>query len=497
MREIVSPLDGFSGLTSRRGVSLLALIRALFRSGEPGIWLDPNDISTLFQDVAGTQPVTAPGQTVALMLDKSKGLVLGSGRVTNGTFVTNDLTGWINTSIGTGTVNASTGVAVLTSTSGTDSARLEQTLTAIASRFYEIKFDVIGPATAYFQAVGFNQFRNLAPGSHRFVVRTTSESPILEFRVAGDNGSTGIDNVSVRELLGFHAPQATAASRPAYGIMPEGGRRNLLTRTEEFDNAAWSASTSVTLATTGGAFNNMSVVVTGTTPQIRSGSFASSLGTAASSMQVKVKGGTARYWAFTPYRFSPTVLGGSAAVFDTTTGAFSSVGDNVTAGPVVSLSDGFWLISLTFNADSNRDGFQIAPYNGPEQSDGYFATVSGSVVGFVAQASLSLGATGSYQRVGTALDVTEAGKRSVGYLFDDEVGDTLLATLPDLGTDATLFFATEDGVTISGGETIGAGSFDALRGKKTFAAGAINRALTATETANVTKYLNQAAGIVS
>lgn len=43
----------------------------LFAAGEKGVWYDPNDITTLFQDVAGTIPVTTSGQKVALMKDKS------------------------------------------------------------------------------------------------------------------------------------------------------------------------------------------------------------------------------------------------------------------------------------------------------------------------------------------------------------------------------------------------------------------------------------------
>jgi len=45
--------------------------RSLFAAGEQGIWLDPSDFSTLFQDAAGTTPVTALGQPVGLALDKS------------------------------------------------------------------------------------------------------------------------------------------------------------------------------------------------------------------------------------------------------------------------------------------------------------------------------------------------------------------------------------------------------------------------------------------
>lgn len=53
------------------------VIRSLFANGEQGVWYDPSDLSTLFQDVSGTTPVTAVEQPVGLMLDKSKGLVRG------------------------------------------------------------------------------------------------------------------------------------------------------------------------------------------------------------------------------------------------------------------------------------------------------------------------------------------------------------------------------------------------------------------------------------
>jgi uncharacterized metal-binding protein len=44
---------------------------ALFASGEQGAWYDPSDVTTLFQDVAGTSPVTTVGQRVARINDKS------------------------------------------------------------------------------------------------------------------------------------------------------------------------------------------------------------------------------------------------------------------------------------------------------------------------------------------------------------------------------------------------------------------------------------------
>lgn len=44
---------------------------SLFASGEQGVWYDPSDLSTMFQDSAGTTPVTADGQPVGKILDKS------------------------------------------------------------------------------------------------------------------------------------------------------------------------------------------------------------------------------------------------------------------------------------------------------------------------------------------------------------------------------------------------------------------------------------------
>jgi len=44
---------------------------SLFASGERGPWYDFSDLSTMFQDAAGTTPVTANGDPLGLVLDKS------------------------------------------------------------------------------------------------------------------------------------------------------------------------------------------------------------------------------------------------------------------------------------------------------------------------------------------------------------------------------------------------------------------------------------------
>ena len=47
------------------------LITKLFANGEQGFFYDPSDMGTMFQDAAGTIPVTAVGQPVGLIRDKS------------------------------------------------------------------------------------------------------------------------------------------------------------------------------------------------------------------------------------------------------------------------------------------------------------------------------------------------------------------------------------------------------------------------------------------
>ena len=58
-------------LAEKSGVPISLTPSDLFTVGELGAWYDPSDMSTLFQDTAGATPVTASGQTVGLIRDKS------------------------------------------------------------------------------------------------------------------------------------------------------------------------------------------------------------------------------------------------------------------------------------------------------------------------------------------------------------------------------------------------------------------------------------------
>lgn len=59
------------GLTRGQGGGAAWTPAALFAAGGTGAWFDPFDMSTLWKDTAGTTPVTADGDLVARMDDKS------------------------------------------------------------------------------------------------------------------------------------------------------------------------------------------------------------------------------------------------------------------------------------------------------------------------------------------------------------------------------------------------------------------------------------------
>ncbi|WBX38989.1 hypothetical protein [Acinetobacter schindleri] len=71
------PLSGHQALNISEWLSNLDTptfeqrMKKLFANGEQGFWYDPSDMGTMFQDAAGTVPVTAVGQAVGLILDKS------------------------------------------------------------------------------------------------------------------------------------------------------------------------------------------------------------------------------------------------------------------------------------------------------------------------------------------------------------------------------------------------------------------------------------------
>lgn len=213
-------------------------VAGLFASGEQGAWYDPSDLSTLYQDAAGTTPVTAVEQPVGLILDKSKGLVLGPELVTNGDF-SNGTTGWTTGPGGTISVSGGqlTGVS-----GGTSNIVASQAIAAVIGRTYEIRWQVVSvnAGTGSFVGLGGRSAKFAGGAGTRVARITTAITGALNFYGSGANSSVTIDNISVRELLGNHAYQSTSASRPV-----------LSARVNQYLNTTTLATQSVTtLATT-------------------------------------------------------------------------------------------------------------------------------------------------------------------------------------------------------------------------------------------------------
>lgn len=194
---------------------------SLFAAGEQGAWYQPSDLSTLFQDSAGTTPVTAVEQRVGLMLDKSKGLALGSENVVAGTLLANN--GW--TAVGTG------GVKIAGATVGS----LYSTY-AGANRWYKAIITVSAISGTLTPQVGNAQGANITTtGVHVRYLYPTSGA---YWYIDGTSTTTAtVDSISIREIAGNHAFQATTTPNDKRPILS--ARVNLLTKTEDFSDAVW------------------------------------------------------------------------------------------------------------------------------------------------------------------------------------------------------------------------------------------------------------------
>lgn len=201
---------------------------SLFSASEVGVWFDPSDLTTLFQDTAGTLPITAVGQTVAVMLDKSLGLSLGSEIITNGNFSSGS-SGWTGVD-GTTPVTVTGGEAVLAAGGYAQQA----SLTLAAGKAYRITFSVRGSvsnilptvfvATGAFLA-GSQNIKDFSAGLYAttqtlsaIIIPTAAKTVLVLKESFGGTGIMYVDNISIKLISGNHATQVTSAQRPAYQV---------------------------------------------------------------------------------------------------------------------------------------------------------------------------------------------------------------------------------------------------------------------------------------
>jgi len=215
-------------------------IANLFSNGEQGVWYDPSDLTTMRQTGASGLPAII-GQPVGLMLDKSQGVKLGSELITNGDFAAAS-----NWSTGAGWSIAD-GVA---DADNVTNQNLRQNGVALEeNKVYSITFTLVsissGTVLGRFggsPAVDSVDFDTA--GTYTFFLKANDTNS--SFMLRGQDGFTGtVDNVSVKEVLGNHAIQTTSTKRPVLARHPEGGIRNLLSYTQEFDD--WAKGANITL----------------------------------------------------------------------------------------------------------------------------------------------------------------------------------------------------------------------------------------------------------
>jgi hypothetical protein len=240
----------------------------LFAHNEAGVWYDPSDLGTMFTTSDGTTPVTAVEQAVGLILDKSRGLsastvlsaidqfAIAAAGTTPPTAVNS-----ADTFLGQPCVSATFPViaAGSFSVSRADSIGSAANWTATADR-YRIYYTVaLSRAlttgeiiTVYTTGVGGICRVDLTPtnspttwttfSAQEFLNAAGGERPVI-FAAKTDAAVTVyLRQYTVERINGTHAIQPTAASRPVLR-----NRYNLLTFSEQFDNAAWTKS-SVTVS---------------------------------------------------------------------------------------------------------------------------------------------------------------------------------------------------------------------------------------------------------
>ena len=215
--------------------------RTLFSNNEQGLWLDPSDFSTMWQDAAGDTPVTAAGDVVGLILDKSRsGPSMGSNQITNGGFdADSDWTKGTGWSIGSGVATKSAGSASV----------LSQAQTMTAGRYYIVTYTITRSAgTITPQFAGGSTVSGTArssSGTFTDIMTAASGNNTVQFSADASFAGT-VDNVSVKVLsAGNHAYQTTSASRPTlqtsgglWYLSFDGSDDSLVTNAVDFSSTA-------------------------------------------------------------------------------------------------------------------------------------------------------------------------------------------------------------------------------------------------------------------
>lgn len=234
----------FPRLGARRsgGLNPSAALLAALSDGAAQVIMHPLEYGSMFQDRAGTTPVTASGQLVGLALDwgQSGGMPQpGPERIPNGTFDT-DTSGWTigGSNAGKATISAVSGQLVVESSSYDTNGLWGQTsFPTEIGKTYRLSFDFIGIAngSARYARVGgpsitvssgvLESLTNAPIGTNSLIftaINTTTWVALGHLHGTSPSKTTW-DNISVKELAGSPVIAISDASRGVFRDV--GGKR--------------------------------------------------------------------------------------------------------------------------------------------------------------------------------------------------------------------------------------------------------------------------------
>jgi len=409
---------------------------SLFTGGVQGAWYAPDDFSTLFQDSVGTTPVTAVEQPVGLMLDKSQGLVLGSELVTDGTL-------WTAVAPTTSSWNSGTSTVRVT---GGASGGSYYNFASVAGVFYKLTFTVSVVTAGTWYMIG--KAASNGGGSNNIVNTDTVGKTVTCYFAATSTASSlyiqitsggviDVSGITLKALAGNHALQATSASRPVLRA-----RYNLLTYSEQFDNAAWSilalnafgsgsvANTTVTTDPLSG--NTADYIQESTATNIHASYRAVTSDAATYTLSVYAKKAQ-RSWLSIR---SAGSSGNGRANFDLENGVVGNVAADCTAA-IQAIGNGWYRCSTTgtwATSGSKTYYIGIIDSNRSTASDPSY-TGDGTSGIYIWGADLRTGSSaGTYQRIAAATDYATAGFLPYLDLITDD----------SFGTNSIDFTATDE-----------------------------------------------------
>ena len=183
-------------------LSFETVMKKLFANNEQGFFYDSNDLSTMYQDAAGTVPATAVGQPVGLMLDKSKGLVLGSELAS----VTEVVSLPIDDVVGVKTYNIGK-VAI---------GKTYQISFTVTNYTGSGDVGIAGPSTHWADGTAVNTASN----GTKTCIRTNIGTGSINLYTR-NTAACVFSNISIKELKGNHAYQSTSSMRPLLTASPQ------------------------------------------------------------------------------------------------------------------------------------------------------------------------------------------------------------------------------------------------------------------------------------